>query len=331
MFFKIVGIVFVFFVVVVFVAIVIYTNSKSNKKTSTHTESFLQFNGNETSLDSIINYSNTKYDNVSLIVLHHHKPPRALNQYLLVGSNNLRLKSMYHIMLLPAHTILLNKNVYNIDDLTTYKNENSYLTSLRISDIHFPHITRSVYVGTIKFKDSYFDDVTYSEVASMFEFVHKDVNNSAHPIIIADFACQNWNYLNRDWQYSTGKFNCITHVDDRGCVSRHGFLFGSALKCAFAVDQVTDINIDSPLIVRLEIQNYNNKCGSLSLDTNTEKMNMSQKYRDLVNFTKSKTIADKQNIVLREYSEFKPKRQYKFVTLETLVNRLYKLNNENNN
>lgn len=307
-------------------AIVIYSNTKSNKKINIHTENIIQLYGGATPLDVIINYciNIDPQTRTSVVVIHHHKPIKIKN-YILGRSRNQKLMSGFYVFMLPAHTILINKDTYIVDELLTYHQEcqkGTYLTKIRVSDIYFPNIQRTLYITTMNFKESYFDQSTYSSVASFFEFLHKEPPEP-FPIIIADFACQNWNYLNRDWKFSSGQFNIPTYVDDRGCVARNGFIFNN-LKGTIHVEQILDVNIESELMFRLTVQNCEDKTMSIQLAPDTEKTAMSIKYRDTVNFVKSKLIPDKHNIVITEFIEYTYKPTFKIVPIEDIINTIIK-------
>lgn len=315
----------IFFLVILLVAIVIYNNSKSSKKTNQHSESVIQLHGGTTALDKIINYCTNKYTDVSIVVIHHHNPIKIKN-FILGSSRNQKLTSGFYVWMLPGHTILLNKDVYIVDEMRTYRQNGgnrTYVTKILVSDIYFPNIKRTFYVATLKFEDSYFCQATYSDVASLFDFLHKEVTTEApHPILIADFACQNWNNLNRDWNFSSGNFRVVTHVDDRGCCARHGFLFNTKLKGVVLIEQILDINIESELLVRLVLENHEDKTGSIKLGTETEKTTMSIKYRDCVNYTHSKITPDKHNLSVYSFEEYKHKNSFKIVPIEDIINNI---------
>lgn len=223
------------------------------------------------------------------------------------------------------HTIFINKDIYIIDKMETLclKSGNSFLTILKVSDIHFPSVKRTLYVSTMKFTDSYFNQRTYSDVASLFEFLNKERrDDDDHEILLADFGCQNWNVLNRDWRFTSGDFNCVSYIDKRGCVNRHGILFNTNLKCTINIEQIFDIRIDCELLQRLQFENPSNKVGSIQLGTDTEKICMSIKYRDIVNFTKSKILPDKHNLHIEDYIEYTAKKDHKFTRIETILNEL---------
>lgn len=299
----------------------IYNNSKTSKRTNQHAESIVQLHGGVTSLDKIINYCTNKYNDISVIVVHHHTPIKIKN-YIVGSSRNQKLTSGFYVWMLPAHTILLNKDVYVVDEMLTYRIDNdsgAYLTKIRVSDVYFPNIQRTLWVATLKFNDSYFNQATYSCVASVFDFLHKE-STDVHPIIIADFASQNWNNLNRDWRFSSGEFRITTHVDDRGCVGRHGFLFNTKLKGIVNVEQILDINIESELLVRLVLENNEDKVGSIKLGTQTEKTTMSIKYRDCVNYIHSKITPDKHSINISEFIGYTHKNTFKIVPIEDIIN-----------
>lgn len=310
-----------FFLIIFLIAIVIYNNSKSSKKNSKHTENIIQLHGGTASLDSIINYCILQYENISIVVLHHHNPIKIRNCILGASRNN-KLTSGFYIWMLPAHTILINKNIYIVDELQTFYqsgDERAYLTKITVADVYFPHIKRAFYVATLKYDDSYYSESTFSAVASIFDFLHKEPNDICS-ILIADFASQNWNFLNRDWKFSSGEFRIPTYVDDRGCVTRHGFLFNESLKGVLSVEQILDINIDSELLIRLSLEINDHKGGSIDLGTETEKITMSIKYRDCVNFVHSKIIPDKHRIVISDFVEYKHKNSIKIIPIEDVLN-----------
>lgn len=312
-----------FFLIIFLVGIVIYNNSKSNKKTNAHAENIIQLHGGITSLDTIINYCTQIYSDIktSLVVIHHHNPLKIKN-VILGRSRNQKLSSAFYVWMLPAHTILLNKDVYIVDEFQTLRQESegsTYITKIRVSDIYFPNIQRTFYIATLKFSESYFSQSTYSDVASFFEFLHKETA-SPHPIIVADFATQNWNSLNRDWRYSSGEFSVPTYVHERGCVARHGFLFNTKLKGVIYTEQILDINIESELLMRLVLENHEDKSGSIKLASNTEKTAMSIKYRDSVNFVHSKLTPDKHNLIISNFVEYKHKHTTKIVPIEDILN-----------
>jgi hypothetical protein len=314
----------IFFLIVLLLAIVIYNNSKTSKRTNQHAESIIQLHGGVTSLDKIINYCTNRYSDVSLIVVHHHNPIKVNNNYVIGSSRNQKLSSGFYVWMLPAHTILLNKNVYIIDDMQTLRQDTTggaYLTKIKVSDIYFANIQRTFYIATLKFNDSYFNQSTYSDVASVFDFLHKE-SMDAHPILVADFATQNWNDLNRDWRFSSGEFRIVTHVDDRGCVGRHGFLFNTKLNGVIHVEHIFDINIESELLSRLVLKNHEEKSGSIKLGLDTEKTTMSTKYRDCVNYIHSKITPDKHNISISNFIEYVHKNTFKIVPVEDILNKI---------
>lgn len=310
---------------ILLVAIVIYNNSKSNKLTNTHSENIIQLHGSTTPIDVIINYCIATYKDIknSLIVAHCHHPIKVKNRYVLGRSRQRKLLSGFYMWMLPAHTILINKDVYIVDEFKTYKEDNDdvYVTKIKVADIYFPNIQRTFYIATIKFKNSYFDEHTYSKVASFFEFLHKEPIEP-HPIIVADFATQNWNSINRDWRHSTGNFRIPTYVDERGCVARNGFMYNTNLNGTLHVEHITDINIDCELITRLVLENHEHKIGSIKLGAGTEKQALSIKYRDTVNFVHSKNTIDKHSLILSNFHEYQHKHSYKLTPIEDIINSL---------
>jgi hypothetical protein len=314
-------------VLVGLLAIVIYNNSKANKKTTKHIENIIQLDGAQSKLDDILNYCLTNYEHVSVIVIHNHNPRRIRNKYIIGANSSSRLKTGYAILTFPSHTILINKNIYIIEDIKSFKScTDSYITKVFVSDIHFPSIVRTFYVTTVKRdKEDYFSQEAYSNVASVFEFLHlEDDVEQLNPIVIADFATQNWNVLNRDWKHSTGQYQIPTYVDECGVVARHGFLLRSKIKATFQVEAIFNVNIDCEVLNRIEIENSN--IGEMSLSKETEKFGMSTKYRDTTNYTTSKIFPDKRELKLVEFIQYKNEIHTKTVPLEDIINGLLNSN-----
>lgn len=313
---KILFFILAFFLVIITFAIIIYNHSKHNKITTQHKENIIQLNAPQTHINDVINYSLTQYTSVSLIVIHNHKPKLIKDKYIL---GKCTLKTGFHILYLPLHTIAINKDIYIVDDIVTLKTNNAsaYITKISVSDINFPSITRVFYVVTLKARnDNYFDIHTYSDVASVFNFLH--LESEPNSIVIADFASQNWNSLNRDWKYSTGIFNIPTYVDQQGAVARHGFLFNNNILAKFSIDTVFNVNINSELLNRIQIENSHSP--SLNITTDTEKYATSTRFRDTHNFTLTKAIPDKRELQIVDFKLYDNVYHIKSIDIEDIIN-----------
>lgn len=232
---KLIGIVFILFVVVFIVVLVCHNNIKPKSKTYDR-EHIVQFDGHKCSEDLYLTYFAAKYERLAIVVVHNPNPTTVninnrtyqLNQNSGCGFFSIR-RSKHHIF--------INKRFYLAAKQTLFVIGCATVTKVICVNVNFEHIQFAVYVVTLKFNDTYFNNKTYTDALNVMKFIAADSFDMPF-VVLGNFECQNWDYLRTNVlpnTHSSGMYDILTRQCGPEISTPHGVIASKKMNLSMQV------------------------------------------------------------------------------------------------
>jgi hypothetical protein len=243
MLFKILVVSAIVIIIIFVIAITIYYNYNKNSNLSGNNDEFIiQLDGGSSRIESITEYCLLKYPKVAIIVIHkpsHNYIKIKNNKYHLTLYNGSRkFMSGFHCVTQESHYVFINKMNYIVTDQQTLGCDGLTISQLHCVDVNFQQRQLTIFVVTIDFYETYFNNVTYSLVLNCFRYILSQLTQPF--IIIGNFGCQNWDDIRKfvvsnTQCVSSGKFNLCTYKTSTDIAAPHGVIVSKSVKCNIKV------------------------------------------------------------------------------------------------